>query len=84
MIQAKSDAVEREVRIAARPAQAAVEKLKSGQADENGVIGINAYVGATDTWCITEAPNAEAVHKGHEAMGIKLGAGDVQEVQALV
>ena len=65
-------------------AQAAVEKLKSGKADENGVIGINAYVGATDTWCLTEAPNADAVHKGHEAMGINLGTGDIQEVQALV
>ena len=65
-------------------AQAAVEKLKSGQADEFGVTGINAYVGANDTWCLTEASSADAVHKSHEAMGINLGVGDIQEVQALV
>ena len=65
-------------------AQAAVEKLKSGKADQFGVTGINVYVGATDTWGLTEASSADAVHKSHEAMGISLGAGDVQEVQALI
>ena len=50
MTSTHSDAVEREVRIAARP----------------------------------ETISADAVHKSHEAMGINLGAGDVQEVQALV
>jgi hypothetical protein len=44
-------------------AQAAVEKLKSGKADEFGVTGINAFVGEKDTWCITESATAEAVHK---------------------
>ena len=65
-------------------AQALVAKMKSGQPDENGVIGINAFVGEKDTWCLTDAPNAEAVHKGHEAMGVNLGPGDVAEVTALV
>ena len=65
-------------------AQAAVEKMKSGAKDENGVIGLNAFVGEKDTWCLTDAPNAEAVHKGHEAMGINLGPGDVAEVNSLV
>ena len=65
-------------------AQAAVDKLKSGKADEFGSTGINAFIGKTDTWWVTEAPNADAVHKSHEAMGIKLGSGDGQEVQALV
>ena len=65
-------------------AQAVVEKLKSGQADQFDVTGVNAFVGATDTWCLSEAISADAVHKSHEAMGINLGAGDVQEVQALV
>ena len=65
-------------------AQAAVEKMKSGEKDENGVIGLNAFVGQSETWCLTDAPNAEAVHKGHEAMGINLGAGDVTEVNSLV
>ena len=65
-------------------AQAVVEKLKSGQADEFGVTGINAFVGEKETWCITESDTAEAVHKSHEAMGISLGEGAVTEVQALV
>ena len=64
-------------------AQAAVAKMKSGEKDENGVIGINAFVGEKDTWCLTDAPNADAVHKGHEAMGINLGSGDITEVNAL-
>ena len=61
-----------------------MEKLKSGQPDEFGVTGINAFIGETETWCYTEAPNPEAVHKSHEAMGIDLGAGEVIAVQALV
>ena len=65
-------------------AQAAVEGLKSGQANQFGVTGINAFVGANDMWCLTEASSADAVHKSHEGKGIKLGAGDIQEVQALV
>ena len=36
-------------------AQALVAKMRSGE---------------EKTWCLTEAPNAEAVHKGHEAMGV--------------
>lgn len=65
-------------------AQAAVEKLKSGQADEFGVKGINAFVGEKETWCVTETDSAESVHKSHEAMGISLGDGAVTQVQALV
>jgi hypothetical protein len=65
-------------------AQAAIEKMKSGGKDENGVIGLNEFVGEKDTWCLTDAPNADAVHKGHEAMGINLGSGDVIEVSPLV
>ena len=65
-------------------AQAVAEQLKAGQRDENGVVGLNAFVGESETWCLTDAPNAEAVHKGHEAMGINLGPGDVTEVSALV
>ncbi len=65
-------------------AQAAVDKLKSGQADEFGATGINASVGEKGTWCITESDSAESVHKSHEAMGISLGEGSVTQVQALV
>ena len=65
-------------------AQAVIEKMKSGEKDEYGVIGLNAYVGQSESWCLTDAPNAEAVHKGHEGMGINLGPGDVIEVNPLV
>ena len=64
--------------------QAAVEKIKAGQVDEFGVKGLNVFVSETDAWCLTEAANPEAIHKSHEAMGIKLGLGDVHEVQSLV
>jgi hypothetical protein len=60
-------------------AQAVVEKLKSGQADQFGVTGINAFVGEKETWCITESDSAESVHKSHQAMGISLGEGAVTQ-----
>lgn len=65
-------------------AQAVVEKLKAGKADQFGVTGLNVFVGEKDTWCLTDAPNADAVHKGHVAIGVNLGAGDISEVQSLV
>ena len=64
--------------------QAIVEKIKAGQKDDFGVVGLNVFVGEKDTWCLTDAPNAEAVHKGHEAIGINMGPGDVAEINALV
>ena len=61
-----------------------IQKLKAGQPDENGTVALNVFVANNVTTCYAEAPNAEAVHKSHEAMGLKLGPGDVKEVQALV
>ena len=60
------------------------QKLQAGDPDQFGVIGLNMFVGRDETWCYAEAPNAEAVHQAHESMGVKLGPGDVTEVQALV
>ena len=40
-----------------------IDKMKSGEKDDFGVIGLNAFVGERETWCLTDAPNAEAVHK---------------------
>jgi hypothetical protein len=59
-------------------------KLESRQADQFGVTGLNMFVGQEQTWCYAEAPNAEAVHRAHEAMGLKLGSGDVVEVESLL
>ena len=63
-------------------AQAVIEKIKAGKPDEHGTVGINVIVGQEQTWCLTNAPNAGAVHKGHQAIGINLGAGDVTEVRS--
>ena len=59
------------------------QRLRSGLADESGEKGINVFIGAQRTYCYTEAPNAEAVRKSHEAIGITLAPEDVEEVQAL-
>ena len=64
-------------------AQAAVQKIKDGTPDQFGTVALNVIVGEKDTWCITESPSADAVHKGHEAIGINLGPGDAVEVQTL-
>ena len=58
--------------------------MKYGMVDSHTENGINAFVGEKDTWCLTDAPNSDAVHKGHESIGINLGPGNVPEVQALV
>ena len=66
----------------------AVEQLlaniKSGRADKDGVRPINLIMGKGEMWCLTEAPNAAVVEKHHEAMGLKLGKGDIVEVSTLV
>jgi hypothetical protein len=55
----------------------------SGELDEFGERGVNVFVGARETYCYTEAPDAEAVRKSHAAMGITLTPEDIQEVQVL-
>jgi len=67
----------------------ALEKMQADvrarRADENGVIPLNVFMGTTgETWCLTEAPNADAVIRGHRAMGVELAAKDVVEVNSLV
>jgi hypothetical protein len=59
--------------------------FKSGpQADPTtGVKGVAWMYNDDEQWCITEAPNAEAVHKYHEAMGLNLGPGDVTEINVV-
>jgi hypothetical protein len=55
--------------------------IKAGHTDPTtGVKGITWLYNNNEQWCVTEAPNAEAVHKYHEAMGLNLGAGDVTEI----
>jgi hypothetical protein len=52
---------------------------KSGQANEFGGRGRNVFIGREQTYCCTEAPDADAVHKSHEPCGVLRGPEDIQE-----
>ncbi|MBI2919322.1 MAG: DUF4242 domain-containing protein [Chloroflexi bacterium] len=58
--------------------------IRQGRPNEFGMRPINVFAGKREVWCLTEAPNAEAVLKSHESLGVKIGAGDVSEVSTLV
>ena len=59
------------------------QKVASGEADPQfGAKALNVYWSDSETYCLSEAPSAEAVHKAHEAIGVKLAGGDVQQVQS--
>lgn len=60
------------------------QKVKSGMADEFGAKALNVYWSEGETFCLSEAPNAEADHKSHEAIGVTLGGGDVCQVQSIL
>ncbi|MDA0256415.1 MAG: DUF4242 domain-containing protein [Chloroflexi bacterium] len=59
------------------------ERLISGEVDEFGEKGLRVFIGAGETYCHTEAPDAEAVRRSHEAMGVPLGLEAIVEVQVL-
>jgi len=61
------------------------ERIKSGEADEHGVKGLNVFLGKDGTaYCLSEAPDAESVVKAHSAVGFELDATDVVEVKSVV
>ena len=61
------------------------QRIKAGEPDENGVTGLNVFLGKDGTaYCLSEAPDADAVIKAHEAFGFSLGRSDVVEVQSVV
>jgi hypothetical protein len=60
------------------------QKVDGGQIDEFGARAVNVMWSDSETFCVSEAPNAEAVHKAHEAIGVTLGAGKVREIQSVV
>ena len=65
-------------------AQQMTEAVRSGQ-PINGVKLINIFMGtAGQSYCLTEASNADAVRQAHAANGIELNQGDVYEVNSLV
>jgi len=55
-------------------------RLRAGTADEHGVTGLNVYVADGEAYCLTEAPDADAVVRSHDAMGILIRREDVVEV----
>ncbi len=59
------------------------DQIKAGKADRFGVKGLNVFAGTGEAWCLSDGPNADAVCKSHEAMGIKLDKGHVSEVTVL-
>jgi hypothetical protein len=71
--------------VAPEMAAAIGERIKAGEADENGVKGLNVFIGKDGTaFCLSEAPDAESVVKAHEAYGFALSSSDVVEVQSVV
>ena len=59
------------------------QKISAGQPDEFGAVAVNVFVSQEDTWCLSNAPTAEAVHKAHESVGVRLEEGDINEIKAL-
>ena len=71
--------------VAPEMAAAIGERIKAGDADENGVKGLNVFLGKDGTaFCLSEAPDAGAVVKAHQAYGFSLDSADVVEVQSVV
>ena len=61
----------------------AIDEFKKtiGKRDVSGVTPLGAFFTADgQAYCLSEAPNAEAVCKAHEAKGLSLAKGDVHEV----
>jgi hypothetical protein len=48
-----------------------------------GVKGLAWMYNDSEQWCITEAPDAGAVHTYHEAMGVNLGPGDATRINVV-
>lgn len=66
-------------------AEGIAERIKAGQADEHGVKGLNVFFGKDGTaFCLSEAPDADAVIKTHESFGFALDRKDVVEVESVV
>jgi hypothetical protein len=60
-----------------------IRRLRSGEPDEFGEVGLHVFIGAERTWCHTEAPDPDAVRRSHRALGVELDLRDVVEVQVL-
>ena len=71
--------------VAPEMAEGIAERIKAGRADEHGVKGLNVFLGKDGTaYCLSEAPDADAVVKAHEAVGFTISRSDVVEVESVV
>jgi Nickel responsive protein SCO4226-like len=59
-------------------------RLRAGAADEHGVTGLNVYLADGAAYCVTEAPDADAVVRSHEAVGVSIRREDVVEVRPVI
>lgn len=61
------------------------EKIKAGEPDAHGVRGLNVFIGKDgESFCLSEAPSAEAVKKAHEALGFSISERDIVEVESVL
>ena len=66
-------------------AQEMASRIRAGKPDEHGVTGLNVFMCANGKgYCLSEAPDADAVVKAHKALGFPLTREDVVEVQTVV
>ncbi len=56
------------------------KRIKSGKRDDFGVKALNVLVGDGDGYCLTDAPDADAVLASHKANGFPLQKKDVKQV----
>ena len=71
--------------VASEVAEGIAARIQAGEEDEHGVKGLNVFLGKDGTaFCLSEAPDADAVVKAHEAVGFELSRSDVVEVESVV
>ena len=64
-------------------AQMMQERIRSRKADEFGAVAVEIYMGKGEAFCVTDAPNAQAVVKSHTSKGFPLDFKEVHQVSSL-
>lgn len=59
------------------------QKVEAGEVDQFGAKALNVFWSDNETFCLSDAPNAEAVHKAHEAIGVTLAGGAIRQVSQI-
>ena len=64
--------------------QQVAASVKAGKADAFGVVPLNLFVGdGGQAYCLSEAPNAQAVLESHRAIGVPQESHNIVQVQSL-